>query len=243
MYTAVSIPGETGPVTSASLGSAIENGGRDRGCQLRHPASKCRTAPERLSVCGTGRHQSCDRLAPIRNCDFVSLSDQWSAASSAPTTSARCQGKNVGATATRAMLPILKDFRARKSMHGSTSATRELRVIWESPRKEKGTTGLVRQRCWINSCVRHRTTTLEERPTLTSRMIALKPRTLPPGRTPKGGLHLILTLWFAARIRAAQCADPVSSTPRSLSRSPDDPTCGTPSALPGCVVRDRPRAI
>ena len=101
-------------------------------------------------------------------------------------------------------------------MHGSTSATRELRVIWKSPRKEKGTTGLVRQRCWINSCVRHRTTTLEERPTLTSRMIALKPRTLPPGRTPKGGLHLILTLWFAARIRAAQCADPVSSTPRSL---------------------------
>src|SRR6266566_2023640 len=129
MYTAVSIPGETGPVTSASLGSAIEDGGRDRGCQLRHPASKCRTATERLSVCGTGRHQSCDRLAPIRNCDFVSLSDQWSAASSAPTTSARCQGKNVGATATRAMLPILKEFCARKSMHGSTSATRELRVI------------------------------------------------------------------------------------------------------------------
>src|SRR5213082_2543488 len=75
MYTAVSMPGETGPLTSASLGSAIENGGRERGCQLRHPASKCRTAAKRLSVRGTGRHQSCDRFAPIRNCDLLPLSN------------------------------------------------------------------------------------------------------------------------------------------------------------------------
>src|SRR5437773_11488647 len=75
MYTAASMPGETGPVASASLGSAIENGGRERLGQLWHPASKCRTATERLSVCGTGRHQSRDGLASIRNCDFVPLSN------------------------------------------------------------------------------------------------------------------------------------------------------------------------
>src|SRR5438045_5328370 len=75
MYTAVSMPGETGPLTSASLGSAIENGGRERGCQLRHPASKCHTAAKRPGVRGTGRHQSCDRLATIRNCDLVPLSN------------------------------------------------------------------------------------------------------------------------------------------------------------------------
>src|SRR5436190_12191443 len=69
------MPGETGPVASASLGSAIENGGRERLGQLWHPASKCRTATERLSVCGTGRHQSRDGLASIRNCDFVPLSN------------------------------------------------------------------------------------------------------------------------------------------------------------------------
>src|SRR6266853_1754584 len=161
MYTAVSIPGETGPVTSASLGSAIENGGRDRGCQLRHPASKCRTAPERLSVCGTGWHQSCDRLAPIRNCDFVSLSDQWSAASYAPTTSARCQGKNVGATATRAMLPMLKDFCARKINARVYKRDERIESNLEISSKGEGD-------------YRTGTTTLEERPTPTSRMIALK---------------------------------------------------------------------
>src|SRR2546421_11773420 len=75
MYTAVSMPGETGPLTSASLASAIENGGRERGCQLRHPASKCRTAAKRLGARGTRRHQSCDRLATIRNGDFVPLSN------------------------------------------------------------------------------------------------------------------------------------------------------------------------
>src|SRR5204862_8138500 len=75
MYTSASMPGETGPVASASLGSAIENGGRERLGQLWHPASKCRTATERLSVCGTGRHQSRDGLASIRNCDFVPLSN------------------------------------------------------------------------------------------------------------------------------------------------------------------------
>src|SRR5207253_8354015 len=75
MYTAASMPGETGPVASASLGSAIENGGRERLGQLWHPASKCRTATERLSVCGTGRHQSRDGLASIRNRDFVPLSN------------------------------------------------------------------------------------------------------------------------------------------------------------------------
>src|SRR6184192_3839974 len=68
-------PGETCPVASASLGSAIENGGRERLGQLWHPASKCRTATKRLSVCGTGRHQSRDGLASIRNCDFVPLSN------------------------------------------------------------------------------------------------------------------------------------------------------------------------
>src|SRR6266705_3503811 len=75
MYTAASMPGETGPVASASLGSAIENGGRERLGQLWHPALKWRTATERLSVCGTGRHQSRDSLASIRNCDFVPLSN------------------------------------------------------------------------------------------------------------------------------------------------------------------------
>ena len=75
MYTAVSMPGETGPLTSVSLGSAIENGGRERGCQLRHPASKCRTAAKRLGARGTRRHQSCDRLATIRNGDLVPLSN------------------------------------------------------------------------------------------------------------------------------------------------------------------------
>src|SRR5437899_5136608 len=75
MYPPASMPGETGPVASASLGSAIENGGRERLVQLWHPASKCRTATERLSVCGTGRHQSRDGLASIRNCDFVPLSN------------------------------------------------------------------------------------------------------------------------------------------------------------------------
>src|SRR5438309_2569503 len=75
MYTAASMPGETGPVASASLGSAIENGGRERLGQLWHPASKCRTATERLSVCGAGRYQSRDGLASIRNCDFVPLSN------------------------------------------------------------------------------------------------------------------------------------------------------------------------
>src|SRR2546430_1962044 len=75
MYTAASMPAETGPVASASLGSAIENGGRERLGQLWHPASKCRTATERLGVCGTGRHQSRDGLASIRNCDFVPLSN------------------------------------------------------------------------------------------------------------------------------------------------------------------------
>src|SRR5437867_3532050 len=53
----------------------IENGGRERLVQLWHPASKCRTATERLRVCGTGRHQSRDGLASIRNCDFVPLSN------------------------------------------------------------------------------------------------------------------------------------------------------------------------
>src|SRR5438477_4058975 len=75
MYTAASMPGETGPVASASLGSAIENGGRERLGQLWHPASKCRTATERLGVYGTGRYQSRDGLASIRNCDFVPLSN------------------------------------------------------------------------------------------------------------------------------------------------------------------------
>src|SRR5438045_4589271 len=75
MYTAASMPGETGPVASASLGSAIENGGRERLGQLWHPASKCRTATERLGVCGTGRHQSRDGLASVRNRDFVPLSN------------------------------------------------------------------------------------------------------------------------------------------------------------------------
>src|SRR5947199_7346006 len=71
MYTAASMPGETGPVASASLGSAIENGGRERLGQLWHPASKCRTATERLGVCGTGLYQSRVGLASIRNCVFV----------------------------------------------------------------------------------------------------------------------------------------------------------------------------
>src|SRR5205085_12212418 len=75
MYTAASMPGETGPVASAALGAAIENGGRERLGQLWHPASKCRTATEQLSVCGTGRHQSRDGLASIRNCDFVPLAN------------------------------------------------------------------------------------------------------------------------------------------------------------------------
>src|SRR5213082_1833088 len=69
------MPGETGPVASASLGSAIENGGRERLGQLGHPASKCRTATERLSVRRTGRHQSRDGLASVRNRDFVPLSN------------------------------------------------------------------------------------------------------------------------------------------------------------------------
>src|SRR6266566_1470440 len=75
MYTAASMPGETGPVASASLGPAIENCGRERLGQVWHPASKCRTATERLGVCGTGRHQSRDGLASVRNRDFVPLSN------------------------------------------------------------------------------------------------------------------------------------------------------------------------
>src|ERR1022692_2211938 len=75
MYSAISTGEPTGSVASASLGSTIENGGRQWGCQVRHPASKCNTAPERLRLRRTGWYESCDGLASIRNRDFVPFSD------------------------------------------------------------------------------------------------------------------------------------------------------------------------
>jgi hypothetical protein len=72
MYSAIST---AGTVSSASLGSVIDNGRRERGGQLWHLSSKFNAAPERLRLCRAGRHQSRDGLAAICDRDFVPFFD------------------------------------------------------------------------------------------------------------------------------------------------------------------------